>query len=135
MKRFATMIPTNLVTHLPLFLSRLFLESKNKNQISGKLVVLYWVISLFFVYSESRSTSNGCRLQQTFIKEFSYMLLLSHEKKLYSLYELYKLVKFYEMLQCIASTKEFTIQQSLLFYLVVSVALKSLIEIETDRDI
>ena len=135
MKRFATMIPTNLVTYLPLFLSRLFLESKNKNQISGKLVVLYWEISLFCVYSESRSTSNGCRLQQIFIKEFSYMLLLSHEKELYSLYELYKLVKFYEMLQCITSTKEFTIQQSLLFHLVVSVALNSLIEIETDRDI
>ena len=31
---------------------------------------------LFFVYSESHSTSKPCRVQQTFINKFSYMLFL-----------------------------------------------------------
>ena len=30
----------------------------------------------FFDYSESRSATNPCRIQQTFIEEFSYMLFL-----------------------------------------------------------
>ena len=33
-------------------------------------------ISVFFVYSESRSTSKPCRIQWSFIKKFSYMLFL-----------------------------------------------------------
>ena len=39
-------------------------------QVSGLIAFL------FFVYSESRSAWKPCRIQQTFIKEFSYMLYL-----------------------------------------------------------
>ena len=33
-------------------------------------------VPVFFVYSESHSTSKVCQMQQTFIKRFSYMLFL-----------------------------------------------------------
>ena len=58
-----------------------FLETKKKNKIFSKLVVRQREIFLFFVYSESLSTSKPsnskpCGIQHTFIKEFSFMLFL-----------------------------------------------------------
>ena len=43
MKTMVTMIPTNLVTNLILFLFCPFVESKNKNQISSKLVICFFI--------------------------------------------------------------------------------------------
>ena len=76
MKIIVTIIPTDLVTNMLLSSLCPFLQTKNKNLVFSKLVVWEQEIFLFFVYSESRSTSKPCRIQQTFIKEFSYMLFL-----------------------------------------------------------
>ena len=46
------------------------------NHIFRRLVVWQRKIFLFFVSSESRSTSNTCRTNLSFIKEISYTLLL-----------------------------------------------------------
>ena len=59
-----------------LFLLRNQEETKNKNHVCSKLVVWQREIFLLFFYSESCSTSKPWRIQYTFIKEFSYMLIL-----------------------------------------------------------
>ena len=71
MKIIITIILTDLVTNSLLSSLCPFLQTKNKNQVFSKLLVRYREIFLFFVYSESRYTSKPCRIQQTFIKEFS----------------------------------------------------------------
>ena len=70
-KIIVTVIPTNLVTSLLSFLFCPFIEIKNKIQIFSKLVVWYREIVLLSIYSESRSTSNVCQIEQSFIKGFS----------------------------------------------------------------
>ena len=70
-----TLIPTNVVTNSFLYLF-FVVKTKNKNQIFRKLVVWLQKTFLFFVCSELRSTSEVCRVQQSFAKEFSYMSLL-----------------------------------------------------------
>ena len=75
-KIIVTVIPTNLVTSLLSFLFCPFIEIKNKIQIFSKLVVWYREIVLLSIYSESRSTSNVCQIEQSFVKGFSCMLFL-----------------------------------------------------------
>ena len=53
-----------------------FVETKNKNQIFSKLIICQQEIFLFFVHSKSHSTSKVCRIQWTFTKGSSCMLLL-----------------------------------------------------------
>ena len=76
MKTIATITPTDLVTNFLLSSFCSFLQTKNKNQDFTKLVVWYQEIFLFFGYSESRSTSKPCQIQQTIMEEFSYMLFV-----------------------------------------------------------
>ena len=72
MKIIVTIIPIELVanSHLSSFCP--FLRTKSKNHVFRELVIQQREIFLFFAYSESRQ--NSCRIQQTFIKDFSYML-------------------------------------------------------------
>ena len=56
MKIIVTIILTDLVTNLFLSTSCPFLQTRNKNLVFSKLVVLQREIFLFFVCSESRST-------------------------------------------------------------------------------
>ena len=63
MKIIVTIIPTSLVTNFLLFSFSPFLQTKNKNLVFSKLVVWLLVIFLFFVNSESRSTSKPYRIQ------------------------------------------------------------------------
>ena len=67
------LIPTNLVTNWFLSLCFPLVKSKNKNRFFSKLVIFQ-----FLVYSGSRSTSKACLIQQTFAKEFCYMLFCFH---------------------------------------------------------
>ena len=53
-----------------------FLTSKNQESDSQQICGLVTRNISVFVYSESRSTSKPCRIQQNFIKEFPYMLFL-----------------------------------------------------------
>ena len=76
MKLIITIVPTDLVANSLLYSFCPFLQTKSKNPVFSKLVVWYKQMFLFFVYSESRSASKPYRIQQTFIKEFSYMLFL-----------------------------------------------------------
>ena len=76
MKVIVAIIPTDLVINFLLSSFCPFLQTKNKNLLFSKLVLWWREIFLFFIYSELRSTSKPCRIQQTFIKEFSYMLFL-----------------------------------------------------------
>ena len=85
MKIIVTTIPIDLVTNSLLSSFCPFLQTKNKNQVSSRQVgglvtrnisVFCLQRFLFFVYSESRSASKPYRIQQTFIKEFSYLLFL-----------------------------------------------------------
>ena len=76
LKIILTLIATNLVKNSFLSLFCPFIKNINKNQVFSKLVVLQQEIVLLFVYNESCSTSKVCRIQYTFIKGFSYMLLL-----------------------------------------------------------
>ena len=76
MKIILIIIPTSLVTKLLLSLFCPFVETKKQDQIFSKLVIWQREIFLFFVYSESSSTSKICRIQYTFIKRFCYMLFL-----------------------------------------------------------
>ena len=75
MKIIATIIPTDLVTKLLLSSSYPFLQTKTRIWFSTS----WWSGNekyLFFVYSELQSTSKTCRIQLTFMQEFSYMLFL-----------------------------------------------------------
>ena len=74
MKIIVTIIPIELVTNYLLSSFCPFLRTKSKNHVFRELVIQQREIFLFFVYSESRCTSNSCRIQQTFIKDFSYVL-------------------------------------------------------------
>ena len=56
------------------FFPYFYLFYKLKTKIYSKLVVWQQEIFLFFVYRDSCSTSKPCRIQETVIKEFSYML-------------------------------------------------------------
>ena len=84
MKIIVTIIPTGVVTNLLLSSFYSFLQAKNKNLVFSKLLVWLREIFLFFVYINSRSTSKPCRIQWTFIKEFSYMLFLDLLKGCYN---------------------------------------------------
>ena len=57
-----------------LFLS--FLTNQKQESGFSKMVVWQQEIFLSFIYSESRSSAKSCQIQQTFKKEFSYMLFL-----------------------------------------------------------
>ena len=57
MKIIVTIISTLLVTNSLSFSFCPFLQTKNKNQVSSKLMVWSQELFLFFVYSESHSTS------------------------------------------------------------------------------
>ena len=60
MKIIVTSTPTGLVTNSLLSSFCSFLQTKNKNQVFSKLVVWYQEMFLFFVNSESYSTSKPC---------------------------------------------------------------------------
>ena len=60
MKMIVNLIPANLVTTSLLSLFHPFIETRNNNQISSKLLVWYREIVLLFVFSESRSASKVC---------------------------------------------------------------------------
>ena len=57
-----------------LFLS--FLTNQKQESGFSKMVVWQQEIFLSFIYSESPSSAKSCQIQQTFKKEFSYMLFL-----------------------------------------------------------
>ena len=57
-----------------LFLS--FLTNQKQESRFSKMVVWQQEIFLSFIYSESPSSAKSCQIQQTFKKEFSYMLFL-----------------------------------------------------------
>ena len=76
MEMILTIIPTNLDTNSLLSIFCPFIDTKNKNQISSKLMLWLQEIVLVFVYSKSCSTPKVCQIQQTFIKGFSYVLFL-----------------------------------------------------------
>ena len=63
MKIIVTIVPTYLATNLLLSSFCRFLQTKNKDLVFSKLVLCKGEIFLFFVYSESRSTSKPCRIQ------------------------------------------------------------------------
>ena len=75
-KIIGTIIPTYLVRNFsPLFV--LSQNQKKKKKESNCLQVASLVIRFcFLLYSESRSSSKACRIQQIFIKEFYQILFL-----------------------------------------------------------
>ena len=75
-KIIVAIIPTDLVTNSLLFSFCPFLQTRKKSGFRQVGFLVLRNISLFFVYSELRFTSNPCRIQQTFIKNFFYMLSL-----------------------------------------------------------
>ena len=76
MKTIVTIFPTDLVANLLFSYFCPFLQTKNKNQVFSQVRGLVTRIFLLFVYSESCSISKSCRVQYTFIKEFSNMSFL-----------------------------------------------------------
>ena len=76
MKIIVTIIPTNLRTNSPLSFFCPFVETKTKSQIFKSWRSRNEKYFLFFVYRELRSTSKVCQIRYTFIRVFSYMLLL-----------------------------------------------------------
>ena len=59
-----TLIPMDLVTNWLLYIFCSFVWSKNKNHLFRMLVVLLKEIFLFFVYSESHSTSKASKFNR-----------------------------------------------------------------------
>ena len=76
MKIIVTIIPTNLRTNSLLSFFCPFVETKTKSQIFKSWRSCNEKYFLFFVYRELRSTSKVCQIRYTFIRVFSYMLLL-----------------------------------------------------------
>ena len=76
MKIIVTIIPTNLRTNSLLSFFCPFVETKTKSQIFKSWRSRNEKYFLFFVYRELRSTSKVCQIRYTFIRVFSYMLLL-----------------------------------------------------------
>ena len=76
MEIIVTIILGNLVTNPLLSLFCIFVENQKQELNFQQIDNLVTRNFLFFVYSESRSTSKVCRIQSTFIKGLSYMLYL-----------------------------------------------------------
>ena len=71
MKIIVTIFPTDLITNSLLTFTNQKQESSFQEVVSLVTRDIY-----VFVYNELYSTSKPCRIQQTFIKEFSCMLFL-----------------------------------------------------------
>ena len=95
MKIIVTIISTNLVTSLLSSRFCPFIETKNKNQIFSKLVVLKREVSLLFVYRESRSTSKVCRVQQIYRKRIFLLVLQFIYYYTYYTYNIIRIICLY----------------------------------------
>ena len=93
MKIIVAIIPTDLVTNSLLFSFCPFLQTRKKIRFSASWFSGNKNISLFFVYSELRLTSNPCRIQQTFIKDFFTCYPCWYDSSMVFVISLFKSVK------------------------------------------